>query len=108
MRALWNTFNTHAAWLAGTLAALASVYVGAGLQMGYRSSAWWSAALHGPLFAFGLYVYLSVAFNIARTVRTWQQTAGLIAWLILGAVVPYSLPESVTSIATGRYWMPMA
>ncbi len=88
MRSLWNMFNLHAAWVATALAVVASVYVSTGLQAGYRSSAWWSAALHGPMFAFGLYVYLAVAFNTARAVSNWRQALALAAWLLLGAFIP--------------------
>ena len=100
MRALWNTFNTHAALLAAALAVMTSVYVGTGLQEGYRYSAWWSAVLHGPMFAFGLYVYLAVAFNLARAVSSWRQVLALAAWLLLGAVFPYLIGYGLVLLLT--------
>ncbi len=100
MRALWNTFNTHAAWLAAALTVTASVYVGTGLPAGYRYSAWWSASLHGPMFAFGLYVYLAVAFNIASTVSNWWKASVLAAWVLLGSVIPYFIGYGLVLVLT--------
>jgi len=100
VRALWNTYNTNAALVGTAIAALASIYVSSGLLTGYKQSAWWSAALHGPMFAFGLYVYLAVAFNTARTARSWKRVLGLGAWLLFGVLVPYTIGYGLVLLLT--------
>ena len=100
MRALWNTYNGSAALVGVAIAALASIYVSSGYLVGYRYSAWWSAALHGPMFAVGLYVYLAVAFNTARAARSWKKVLGLVAWLLHGVLVPYSVGYGLVLLLT--------
>ena len=90
MRTLWNTFSRPAAVLALLITLGVWLYVALDLGIAYRNSRWLTIA-HAPFFAFGLYTYLTVAFNIAGAKPSALRFLGLMAWVIVGAIVPYSI-----------------
>jgi hypothetical protein len=87
MRALWNTFNPLAAALAIAVALGIWLFVAIDLGSAYRSSRWWTV-IRAPFFAFGLYIYFAIAFNLVGSRLSWKHILGLSGWLFLGVLVP--------------------
>lgn len=99
LRALWNTFSRPALLAAVAVAFGTWLFVAVDLGPAYRNSRWWTL-VRAPMFAFALYVYLAVAFNIARGQFSWVRIGGLVAWLLVGSLVPYTLAYGLVLLLT--------
>jgi hypothetical protein len=87
MRTLWNTFNPLAASLAIAIALGIWLFVAIDLGPAYGSSRWWTV-IRVPAFAFGLYIYFAIAFNLAGSKLSRRRILGLLGWLVLGVLAP--------------------
>jgi hypothetical protein len=90
MRALWNTFSPLATVLAIVVAFGAWLYVSID-QASFYGGILWSTIARVPLLAFGLYVYLAIALNLAGSRFRWSGAGFLISWLFLGLLAPVAL-----------------
>jgi peptidoglycan/LPS O-acetylase OafA/YrhL len=99
MRTLLNTFNRPAAVLSVAIALAVWLVVAIELGPAYLHSRW-QTIIRVPFFSIGLYVYLVVAFNLAREKPSWLRVGALVSWLLVGVVVPYFLPYGFLMLFT--------
>lgn len=85
-----RTFNPPAAAIAVTVALAAWLICALDLDSGYRYSRWLTI-VRAPLLASAMYVYLTVAFNVAAGRFGWTRSAFVALWVALASPLPVVL-----------------